>query len=115
MTSNDVQIGMWTFSSFGLFQSKGLKAMQVIMHPYAAACRANTFYITSFLMYTMVQNAMVLSPCRRLEPAQDEVYFKVYVTRGGGCIGIEVPEQDCCGCRCCLWQQPSSATLCSGT
>ena len=24
-----LQIGMWTFSSFGLFQSKGLKAMQV--------------------------------------------------------------------------------------
>lgn len=33
-----LQIGMWTFSSLGLFQSKGLKAMQVNVHPHPVAC-----------------------------------------------------------------------------
>ena len=28
-----LQVGMWTFASFGLFQSKGLKAMQVSGYP----------------------------------------------------------------------------------
>lgn len=67
-----LQIGMWTFSSFGLFQSKGLKAMQVGVRQYCLARHKPLGQLGFSCSIAASQKASVLLHFRSIKPAQDK-------------------------------------------